>query len=273
MQSLKYEYFRQPPIPEDETALLFGFQRRYKEWELIFIAEGEGLREISGTSRRMQAGTLTLMPPDMPSTWYFSSGTAVATLRFPDDIPTRLAAAMPEWENAAKFFENRAKAWDFKKTQANIIGSIMLSMRHESEAMRAASLMEILTRIAGTVNPVVAGTTRYKAMEEERAARLADYLRQTPLDTLSLDTVSAQMEMNRTTFCNFFKKTQGITFIDYMNSRKVAEACRMLRTGKYTLQDACTQNGFGSMTYFIRVFKKITGETPSRWAKNNTAHP
>ncbi len=273
MQSLKYDFFKHPPIPEEETPLYFGLQRRYKDWELIFVAEGEAMREISGTPQRMQAGTLTLIPPDMPSTWYFGSGTAVASLRFSDNIPQKLAAALPEWESVATFFATRTKAWDFKKTQASIIGSIMLSMRHESEAMRAASLVEILTRIAGTINPVVAGTTRYKAIEEERAAQLADYLQHTPLHTLSLDTVSAQMKMNRTTFCNFFKKTQGITFIDYMNNRKVSGACRMLSTGKYTLQDVCTENNFSSMTYFIRVFKKITGETPSRWAKNNSTKP
>lgn len=238
-----------------------------KCWELLYVEKGGGYREMAGVSRPVESGMLTLVPPEIQGEWNFTENTTCMVLRFAGELPQRLAAVVPELDDVAKFYENGNRAWDFRKTQASTIGAIMASMRNESPARRAASVVEILTRIAATANPVVAGTTRHMAVEEERRKRLDCILGQAETRSLTLDSVSVQMGMSRTAFCNLFKKLRGETFIDYLNRRKVSDACRMLRNGKHTLRDVCEACGFGSLTYFIRVFGKTMGETPSRWSK------
>ncbi|MNN77699.1 Bifunctional transcriptional activator/DNA repair enzyme AdaA [compost metagenome] len=69
-----------------------------------------------------------------------------------------------------------------------------------------------------------------------------------------------------TYFCYLFKKTTGKTFIEYLHMLRIHEATRLLRLRRYSVQAVSDQVGFSNPTYFGRVFKSITGMTPSQYA-------
>lgn len=67
--------------------------------------------------------------------------------------------------------------------------------------------------------------------------------------------------------CREFKKLTGMTVIQYINTLKINYACRFLsdRYSQKTISYIANECGFESSSYFIRVFKKITGCTPSTY--------
>ena len=69
-------------------------------------------------------------------------------------------------------------------------------------------------------------------------------------------------------FRNEFKKTFGLSPLSYIKQLRVDCAKRLLRSGYYTISEAATESGFGSVSYFSSEFKRLTGMTPSEYEKS-----
>lgn len=64
-------------------------------------------------------------------------------------------------------------------------------------------------------------------------------------------------------FSRIFKKVMGISYQDYLNSRRVTKARNLLRSSALTITEIALSVGFCDPTAFGRIFKKLTGHTPS----------
>lgn len=86
-------------------------------------------------------------------------------------------------------------------------------------------------------------------------------------EKISLESVSKKFGYTRNYFCEMFKKSTGNTYITYLNSLRISNACAMLRVG-VSVKDACERCGFETDSYFIKLFKSTVGTTPKQYSKN-----
>ncbi len=84
---------------------------------------------------------------------------------------------------------------------------------------------------------------------------------------LSLAEVSAQCGYNEKYFSTLFKKSFGVSYTDYLNGVRIAAAQELLAHTDMKIYAVAQKVGYGSMEHFIRVFKKVTGQTPSACRK------
>lgn len=87
---------------------------------------------------------------------------------------------------------------------------------------------------------------------------------------LSLAQAAEKSGMSVSSFVRFFKKKTGMTFIDYLNSIRIFEACKLLRDPEPSVLQISMLCGFNNQSHFNRVFKKIVGVSPRQYknAKN-----
>ncbi|MDO4490994.1 MAG: AraC family transcriptional regulator [Lachnospiraceae bacterium] len=85
---------------------------------------------------------------------------------------------------------------------------------------------------------------------------------------LSLKSVSAQLNVNPSYFSNLFRKEIGCTYTDYVNRQRIDRALILLKTTNKLVQDISADCGFSDTNYFIRLFKKNTGQTPSQYRES-----
>ena len=64
-------------------------------------------------------------------------------------------------------------------------------------------------------------------------------------------------------FSRIFKKVIGLSYQDYLNSRRITKAKNLLRTSARSVTEIAVSLGFADLTGFGRIFKKLTGHTPS----------
>ena len=69
--------------------------------------------------------------------------------------------------------------------------------------------------------------------------------------------------MSSAHFSRIFKKVMGLSYQDYLNSRRITKAKNLLRTSAQSVTEIAVSLGFSDQTGFGRIFKKLTGHTPS----------
>jgi len=57
-----------------------------------------------------------------------------------------------------------------------------------------------------------------------------------------------------------------MTFTDFVNQYRITQAKTLLLQDK-TISETCYEVGFESLSYFNKLFKRITGENPSVFKK------
>ena len=67
-----------------------------------------------------------------------------------------------------------------------------------------------------------------------------------------------------------FKKAIGKTIFQWLNDYRISEAQKLLQSNYYTQKQIAENTGFSNEFYFSRVFKKLTGTTPSEYQRKYT---
>jgi AraC-like DNA-binding protein len=80
---------------------------------------------------------------------------------------------------------------------------------------------------------------------------------------ISLDDMAAKACISKFHFIRLFKKIYGLTPNQYLVSVRLEKAKNLLQNGA-TVTTAWFSVGFDSTTTFAGLFKKMTGDTPSR---------
>lgn len=82
---------------------------------------------------------------------------------------------------------------------------------------------------------------------------------------ISLQSVADELGVSAGYLSRLFLSAMGRTFTDTLNQVRVERAKQLLRDRRLTAYKVGEQVGIGNATYFIRVFKKYTGETPNEY--------
>jgi two-component system, response regulator YesN len=82
---------------------------------------------------------------------------------------------------------------------------------------------------------------------------------------IRLDAVAGEAGMSPSHFSRIFRKVMGLSYQEYLNSRRITKAKNLLRTSPQSVTEIAFSLGFADPTGFGRIFKKLTNQTPSAY--------
>ena len=91
-------------------------------------------------------------------------------------------------------------------------------------------------------------------------------------DPVNLDEIARVMHVSTFYFCKMFRKATGLTFTDYLGRVRVERAKNLLLNPRLRVSEIAYTVGFQSLTHFNRIFRRTTGEAPTAFRDNGTAH-
>lgn len=97
--------------------------------------------------------------------------------------------------------------------------------------------------------------------------RVVNHINLNLTDDLSLKHLSAEYSVNASYLSSLFKKEMGVTLSDYVNQQRIARAIKLLNSTNLQIQDVASESGIYDVNYFRKLFKKITGKTPTEYVK------
>lgn len=87
-------------------------------------------------------------------------------------------------------------------------------------------------------------------------------------DDLSLTDVARYVNMSTCYFSLIFKQEVGMTFIDYLTTKRIEKAKELLSTSQYKSYEISYMVGYNNPTYFSTIFKKYVGVSPTEYRGN-----
>ena len=82
---------------------------------------------------------------------------------------------------------------------------------------------------------------------------------------LSLRMLANHIGLTESYCSKYFKDNIGISFVEYVNTRRISNAERLLRYTSLNITEIAAKSGFSSIQTFNRVFKNVTGMSPTQY--------
>lgn len=93
----------------------------------------------------------------------------------------------------------------------------------------------------------------------------ADFIERTYGQDLTLDQLAEAAGLNKYHLCKSFSRYYGVSPMDYVRNRRIEQAAELLRATALSITDIGIRCGFSNVSYFGKVFHKMTGMTPSAY--------
>lgn len=93
--------------------------------------------------------------------------------------------------------------------------------------------------------------------------RAKAYVKEHLSEPIPLDQIARALHLEIHSFCRMFKKATGLTFTNYVGNARVEQARQLLLDPHLQIAEIAYSVGFGSLTHFNRVFRRIVGCSPT----------
>ncbi|HKM29069.1 MAG TPA: helix-turn-helix domain-containing protein [Anaerovoracaceae bacterium] len=134
---------------------------------------------------------------------------------------------------------------------------IKLSEADSYKSLKAMSINLVETITSNMITSVYSGSSSI-------IAKALQYINRNYKDKITLTDIENNLNVNGSYFSSLFRHEMGITFTEYLNQVKIDYACQLLETTNLSIIDISLATGYEDQSYFTKVFKKCTGETPKQ---------
>lgn len=120
---------------------------------------------------------------------------------------------------------------------------------------------EMLVELTTAVRDHLANTSGYSPA----IVKVAEYLSLNYTQNVSTDTLCRISDYSPSHLAKIFKHETGRTITQYIAELRCRQAAEMLRETTLPVQEISSYVGYADNNYFVKVFKKVTGMTPSEY--------
>lgn len=147
-------------------------------------------------------------------------------------------------------------------TLSNQSISLLISARNVPDFQEAAqkAILEYLDKFRSRI--------QYKKNDQD--CRICEYIKAHFLEyDVSIEKFAEDLNVSVAAVREAVIKTTGKTYKDYLVFLRIGHAQKLLNEGELTVAEISETVGYSCVSYFIRVFKEITGTTPAKYKKRN----
>lgn len=130
------------------------------------------------------------------------------------------------------------------------------------EARMKLSVLHLMARILDFVS----ADNRENASQPANLANVKmaiKYIKENSTKKMTIDEISEASGLSKAYLSRKFKAITGFTIVNYVNLVRCQNASKLIRSGKFKVNEAAIECGFDNMSYFTKTYKKFNGILPS----------
>ncbi|MCB0837438.1 MAG: AraC family transcriptional regulator [Bacteroidetes bacterium] len=272
-------------IPEsDQSILVFEvttsafepFWHYHPEVELTLIIRGEGMRFVGDNIEPFSDHDLVLLGKNLPHQWITieedkEEVQSAVVIQFPEGIFQNF----PEFKGVNNMIRAANRGIHFQNPPLEIIDKISLIPDLPS-ALKMSQFMNVLYQLSLhkayrylSENPHFRSATGQKT--QLRINACTSYIFVHLSEPISVNQMAERMNMVPQSFCRWFRKHTGHSFVSFLNKTRIQHACQYLVNTDWPIQQIAYSVGFENISHFNRTFKKLQRVSPSEFRKRNVS--
>ncbi len=259
----------------EENCSSLPYWHCHPEYEIVFVSNGRGKRQIAEHISYYQEGDLIFLGPNIPHLGfaqevYEKHQEIVVQLR--GDFLGNDFLETPEMAAIKQLFERAKSGVTFYGHTKWVIGEMLTKMTQLDKFDRMVELLKVL-QILATSQDFVSLNINYvsaevKPQDHLRMRQVFEFVEENFRRQFLQDEVAGHINMTTPAFCRFFKKLNHKVFIDFLNEYRIARACNLLAGDSQSISAVCFDSGFNNLSHFNRQFRQVTGQTPSEYRRS-----
>ncbi len=264
-------------IPDPNRSLFV--EHHHTEIEICYVKSGGGVFLVDDTRHTIEPGKLFVFFSNQPHWIERIDGTEPPCfldlkfeprmvwspgMNFFDDIFLRQLLS----EGCQNCFESRDEAVEIIRSNMEEMFAECQKTDPGAEIIIKANLYKILVTLLRSREEEIRPATTYRNIQNlENMDKVIQYINTNISKKLSLEELADISCFSRTYFSVLFKELNGVSPWDYINIKRVELAKTMLRNTNETVLYISSECGFSNLSNFNRIFKKVTGTTPTEFRK------
>lgn len=246
----------------------------HEQFELIAHLQGAGTVFLGEHVGPYAAPAVCLVGRDLPHTWIIEgdgSGDPLPceVIHFPASLLAPLTG-VPEGAALGRVLQRAAGGLIITGQAAGRVISRLEGFPTADGTGRLLRLIAALGEFAAAEPEPRSGPVPLATSERGgiRIRRICRWLTAHIDSDISLARVAATEGMHPQALARFFRRHTNNTVIGYLHRLRVSRACALLRDGDRSVLEVCFACGFGNLPHFNRIFRRLTGMTPSAWRRH-----
>lgn len=270
------------PAPKDRTVFIqedvlekfYPYMHRHEEYQLIWIQAGSGQLLVDDNLHDFEKGDVFLLGSNQPHVFKNKRSQGfVQSVSVFFNVKGALSIMLniPELSVLLDFISKNQRGFRVPKSCLGQIRrriEIMKNSNHIDQLVNFFYLLKSLNMVSVELRPLSGVSMAENDVSDPvRISYLCQYIEEHFRDQITLCEIAEKANLTPQSFCRFFKKSTGKTFLSYLNEMRIREACRLLANDRSEcISIIAYRCGFNSITNFNRVFRCIMGVSPKEYA-------
>lgn len=232
---------------------------QHDAWELYYVVHGHGTRMAGDTLQTFSEGDVVLIPPSMHHHWDYEPSSAddkgcvrYLMVAFSHSLVQKCIEAFPELRNRLAGITFPTEALIFGPESSRTIRQALSQMSGMGELGRLCTMFQLLPTVFTATDYTFAGKPVRIERDVRRMQQICTYVMAHYVHPISLDDIAAEVGMNRSAFCSYFKRHKGMTFMQFVMQYRLNTACGLLKHSQKSVSEICYLVGFSDLPHFIK---------------------
>ena len=249
------------------------FWHYHPEYELVYVEAVTGIRHVGQHISSYTESDLVLIGSNVPHL-NFDYGVKTEyhqiVVQLKENFMGDAFRETPEFSRIQQLFEKAYLGLSFYGKTKKIVAEKMTAMQQLPHFDQLLNLLEIFEILASSkeVTELNDKDTTIKLFFDDkiRMGAVYKYIHAKYDKNPDVNDVAASVHLSTSAFCRYFKKQTRMTFTDFVNQYRITQAKTLLLKGS-SVTEVCYEVGFQSLSYFNKLFQKLTGENPSAFKR------
>ena len=235
-------------------------------YELYFLEEGERHHMLQDDMYTMHPGELILFSPYILHRSYGDENVPFRRLILyfhRDEIDS------PELQN---MLDNGNGLYHLEPRTRQVLHSMLETLLYEqnnTSEFKSNYCHTVLNMLLFFIVLQLRRQNPSKKEDYDRMSQVISYIHDHYQEDITLERLSRHFYISPYYLCREFKRHTDSTVIQYINITRIMNAQRKFMETSKNITEICSESGFSNLTHFNRVFKSVTGMTPSGYKKTH----
>lgn len=226
-------------------------------FELYYLEDGVRYHVVEDTVYCLYPGDYILYPPYVMHRSYSEGDTGFKRI-----VVYFTKAMIPD----SQIFSLLSKhTWLYRQDEGETVLKLLYELMREQDKADRYSVKYCYFLLNQILIILARNAVETEMSEGEmRITNVIRYLHENYADKIALDELSSVFFVSQYYLCHEFKRYTNCTIIQYVNSLRISHAQKLLEETDKSITEISSLVGFSNVTHFNRVFRSLTGKSPSQ---------